>query len=300
MAVIIDGKALSAKLRSQLKADIENNLTSKGLKAPKLMVVLVGNDPASQIYVKNKVKACSDVGIISDTIILSETTSQQALDEVITKLNKDKTVNGILLQLPLPKHLDSKKTLNLISPEKDVDGLTNVNLGKLVNGDSTAIKSCTPSGVMEMLKEYSIPISGKKVAIINRTNLVGKPLSLLMTGADGTVTLCHSKTQNLKDITLTSDIVVTAVGKKNFITADMIKKGSTVIDVAIVRDENGKVCGDVDFENVSKKASHITPVPGGCGPMTITMLLKNTYETTLTQNKNKVKTTSTDTFRFYK
>lgn len=300
MAVIIDGKALSAKLRSQLKADIENNLTSKGLKAPKLMVVLVGNDPASQIYVKNKVKACSDVGIISDTIILSETTSQQALDEVITKLNKDKTVNGILLQLPLPKHLDSKKTLNLISPEKDVDGLTNVNLGKLVNGDSTAIKSCTPSGVMEMLKEYSIPISGKKVAIINRTNLVGKPLSLLMTGADGTVTLCHSKTQNLKDITLTSDIVVTAVGKKNFITADMIKKGSTVIDVAIVRDENGKVCGDVDFENVSKKASHITPVPGGCGPMTITMLLKNTYETTLTQNKNKVKTTSTDTSRFYK
>lgn len=300
MAVIIDGKALSAKLRSQLKADIENNLTSKGLKAPKLMVVLVGNDPASQIYVKNKVKACSDVGIISDTIILPETTSQQTLDEVITKLNKDKTVNGILLQLPLPKHLDSKKTLNLISPEKDVDGLTNVNLGKLVNGDSTAIKSCTPSGVMEMLKEYSIPISGKKVAIINRTNLVGKPLSLLMTGADGTVTLCHSKTQNLKDITLTSDIVVTAVGKKNFITADMIKKGSTVIDVAIVRDENGKVCGDVDFENVSKKASHITPVPGGCGPMTITMLLKNTYETTLTQNKNKVKTTSTDTSRFYK
>lgn len=300
MAVIIDGKALSAKLRSQLKADIENNLTSKGLKAPKLMVVLVGNDPASQIYVKNKVKACSDVGIISDTIILPETTSQQTLDEVITKLNKDKTVNGILLQLPLPKHLDSKKTLNLISPEKDVDGLTNVNLGKLVNGDSTAIKSCTPSGVMEMLKEYNIPISGKKVAIINRTNLVGKPLSLLMTGADGTVTLCHSKTQNLKDITLTSDIVVTAVGKKNFITADMIKKGSTVIDVAIVRDENGKVCGDVDFENVSKKASHITPVPGGCGPMTITMLLKNTYETTLTQNKNKVKTTCTDTSRFYK
>lgn len=283
MAVVIDGKELSAKIRAQLKVEIENNFTSKGLQPPKLTVVLVGNDPASQIYVKNKVKACNDVGIISDAKILPENTSQEELDKVITTLNADKSVNGILLQLPLPKHLNSQQTLNLICPEKDVDGLTNVNLGKLINGDKSAIKSCTPSGVMEMLRAYNISLSGKRVAIINRSILVGKPLSILMTNADATVTLCHSKTQNLKEITSNCDIIVTAVGKRNFITSDMIKDNSVIIDVAIVRDELGTVCGDVDFENVSKKAGFISPVPGGCGPMTITMLLKNTVKTTLTQ-----------------
>ncbi len=284
MATIIDGRALSNKIRQNIKSTIEEKLLLHGKPAPKLAVILVGDDPASKIYVSGKIKACGECGIVSESVILDATVSQKQLNDTIIRLNSDPSVNGILLQLPLPSHLDSNVALNLISAEKDVDGLTNVNLGKLISGDLSVIKSCTPSGVVEMLKEYNISIEGKRVAIINRSILVGKPLFHMLTSLNGTVTVCHSKTTDVKTITRECDIVVTAVGKKNFITADMIKPGATVIDVGIVRDEvTKKVCGDVDFENVSKVAGFISPVPGGCGPMTITMLLKNTLDTTLRQ-----------------
>lgn len=276
MTKIIDGKALSNKIRENLKQQIKTDFLDKNLNPPKLVVVLVGDDPASKIYTSNKAKACESVGIKSETINLPSTTSQAELNNLIKRLNADKTVNGILLQLPLPNGLNSDEAINLIDPSKDVDGLTSISLGKLVAGEKNAVGGCTPSGIIEMLKEYGVNPEGKNVVIINRSILVGKPLALMLTSLNATVTLCHSKTQNLKSHTKHADILITAVGKKNFITADMIKKNAVVIDVAIVRDENGKVCGDVDFENVKQKARLITPVPGGCGPMTITMLLKNT------------------------
>ena len=286
MATIIDGKALSKEIKDKLKATIETELIAEGKKAPKLTVVLVGNNMASKVYVSGKIKACKEVGIISDTITLPEETTQEELNETILNLNKDKSVNGILVQLPLPSHLNSNIALNLISPEKDVDGLTNINLGKLLSNDPSVIRSCTPLGVVTMLQAYGIDIEGANICIINRSILVGKPLYLMLTQLNGTVTMCHTRTKDIKAVTRNSDIVISAVGVKNFITADMIKPGAAVIDVGIVRDETSKkICGDVDFENVEKVAGYISPVPGGSGPMTITMLLKNTVNTTLSQNK---------------
>lgn len=286
MATIIDGKALSKEIKEKLKMTIQTELLDKAKKAPKLAVILVGNNMASKVYVSGKIKACKEVGIISETITLGEDVSQEELNQTILNLNQDASVNGILVQLPLPSHLNSNQAINLISPEKDVDGLTNINLGKLLSNDPSVIRSCTPLGVVTMLQSYGIDIEGKNIAIINRSILVGKPLYLMLTQLNGTVTMCHTRTKDIKAVTLNSDIVISAVGVKNFITADMIKPGATVIDVGIVRDENSnKICGDVDFENVSKVAEYISPVPGGSGPMTITMLLKNTVNTTLSQNK---------------
>ena len=286
MATILDGKELSKEIKQKLKMTIETELIAKGKSAPRLAVVLVGNNMASKVYVSGKIKACKEVGIISDTITLDENTTQEELNEKIKELNADKKVNGILLQLPLPSHLNPNVAINLISPEKDVDGLTNINLGKLLSNDPSVIRSCTPLGVVTILQSYGIDIEGKNIAIINRSILVGKPLYLMLTQLNGTVTMCHTRTKDIKAVTLNSDIVISAVGVKNFITKDMIKPDAVVIDVGIVREEkSNKICGDVDFEEVSKVASYITPVPGGTGPMTITMLLKNTVNTTLSQNK---------------
>lgn len=286
MATIIDGKALSKKIKEKLKTTIDTELISKGKQPPKLVVVLVGNNMASKVYVSGKIKACKEVGIKSETITLPEETTQEELNQTILTLNKDKSVNGILVQLPLPSHLNSNIALNLISPEKDVDGLTNINLGKLLSNDPSVIRSCTPLGVVTMLQSYGVEIEGANICIINRSILVGKPLYLMLTQLNGTVTMCHTKTKNIKEIAKNSDIIISAVGVKNFITADMVKEGATVIDVGIVRDEKTKkICGDVDFDNVAKVAGFISPVPGGSGPMTITMLLKNTVNTTLSQNK---------------
>lgn len=286
MATIIDGKALSKEIKEKLKTTIDTELISKGKQPPKLVVVLVGNNMASKVYVSGKIKACKEVGIKSETITLPEETTQEELNQTILTLNKDKSVNGILVQLPLPSHLNSNIALNLISPEKDVDGLTNINLGKLLSNDPSVIRSCTPLGVVTMLQSYGVEIEGANICIINRSILVGKPLYLILTQLNGTVTMCHTKTKNIKEIAKNSDIIISAVGVKNFITADMVKEGATVIDVGIVRDEKTKkICGDVDFDNVAKVAGFISPVPGGSGPMTITMLLKNTVNTTLSQNK---------------
>ncbi len=286
MATILDGKELSKEIKQKLKMTIETELIAKGKSAPRLAVVLVGNNMASKVYVSGKIKACKEVGIISDTVTLPEDTTQEQLNEKIKELNADKKVNGILLQLPLPGHLNPNVAINLISPEKDVDGLTNINLGKLISNDPSVIRSCTPLGVVTMLQSYGVEIEGKNIAIINRSILVGKPLYLMLTQLNGTVTMCHTRTKDIKAVTLNSDIVISAVGIKNFITKDMVKPDAVVIDVGIVREEkSNKICGDVDFEEVSKVASYITPVPGGTGPMTITMLLKNTVNTTLSQNK---------------
>lgn len=286
MATIIDGKELSKEIKQKLKLQIETELLAKGKSAPRLAVVLVGNNMASKVYVSGKIKACKEVGIISDSITLDENATQEELNAKIMELNNDKKVNGILLQLPLPGHLNPNEAINLISPEKDVDGLTNINLGKLISNDPSVIRSCTPLGVVTMLQSYGIDIEGKNIAIINRSLLVGKPLYLMLTQLHGTVTMCHTRTKDIKAVTLNSDIIVTAVGVKNFITQDMVKPGAVVIDVGIVRDEKtNKICGDVDFDNVKEVAGYISPVPGGSGPMTITMLLKNTVNTTLSQNK---------------
>lgn len=286
MATIIDGKALSKEIKEKLKITIETELLSKGKPAPKLAVILVGDNMASKVYVSGKIKACKEVGIISESVTLPEDTDQTTLNNTILSLNNDKSINGILLQLPLPSHLNSNEAINLISPEKDVDGLTNINLGKLLSNDPSCLRSCTPLGVVTMLQSYGVEIEGKNIAIINRSILVGKPLYLMLTQLNGTVTMCHTRTKDIKAVTKNSDIIVSAVGVKNFITADMVKPGAAVIDVGIVRDETSKkICGDVDYENVEKVAGYISPVPGGSGPMTITMLLKNTVNTTLSQNK---------------
>lgn len=271
--MILDGSKLALQLQAEIKEKIQKITKSK--KAVKLSVILVGDDMASKIYVAGKTRACLQAGIKFDLIKLPAKTSQKKLEDTIKELNADKDVTGILLQLPLPTHLNSSKALNCIDPEKDVDGLTDINLGRLFVGDTNGLIPCTPRGIMVLLGLNKIDLVGKNVAMIGRSNLVGKPLSLLLTQANATVTLCHTKTQNLSEITKKSDIVITAVGKRNFITADMIKKGAVVVDVGINRNEQGKVCGDVDFVKVSKKASAITPVPGGVGPMTITMLMNN-------------------------
>lgn len=281
MAISIDGKELAKKIRANLKIECEE-LKQKGIKA-KLAVILVGNDPASKVYVKNKSKACEDVGIEYEEYILEDTISQKDLIELIKKLNQDNTVNGILLQSPIPENLDINEAFRTIIPEKDVDGFNPVNVGKLVLNQDTFV-SCTPYGIMKMFEEYNIDLSGKNVVILGRSNIVGKPLLHCCLNKNATVTVCHSKTRNLKEKAKEADILISAIGKANFVTEDMVKQDAVVIDVGINRLDNGKITGDVDFENVKEKASYITPVPGGVGPMTIAMLMNNVIKATKRQN----------------
>lgn len=282
MATIIDGKALSKKLKDEMKVKIAQ--MKQGGMVPKLVVVLVGNDSASQVYVRNKHKSCLEVGIESEVIELPEETTQQELLDLVEKLNCDKTVNGILVQLPLPKQIDEKIVLRAILPEKDVDGFHPVNVGLLSIGDE-GFAPATPSGIMTILKEYGVQIAGKNCVVIGRSNIVGKPMAALMLKNNATVTVCHSKTENLSEITRRADIIIVATGKRHTLTADMVKDGVVVIDVGMNRNEQGKLCGDVDFEEVKEKASFITPVPGGVGPMTITELLRNTIFASEQQNR---------------
>lgn len=284
--ILLDGKTLSQKIKDNIKLSIEQKSFAEGFQAPKLAIIIVGNNLASLIYVANKLKSCNYVGIKTELFQFENDVSEEMLSSKICELNDDKEVNGILVQLPLPKSINAQKIINLISPGKDVDGLSEVNLGKLITNDSTAVNGCTPSGIIALLKEYDINLIGKNVVIINRSLLVGKPLSLMFLNEDATVTVCHSKTKNLKEKTLLADIIVVGVGLINFLKADMIKKGAIVIDVGTNRnDKTNKLQGDVDFKNVSKKASFITPVPNGVGPMTIAMLIKNTFEMAILQNK---------------
>ena len=274
MSILIDGKMLAAKLRGELKEKVALFKAEKGEIG--LAVVLVGEDPASQVYVRNKIKACEDVGIRSFSYHLPAESTQKEVESLIAELVASDKVDGILVQLPLPKHLDERKILKLIPPAKDVDGFCAENVGNLAMNRETIV-ACTPFGVMKMLEEYGIDPKGKSAVVLGRSNIVGKPMAMLLVNADATVTVCHSKTENLKEGCAGADILVVAIGRPKFVTADMVKKGAVVIDVGMDRDENGKLCGDVDFENVKEKASYITPVPGGVGPMTITMLLYNTY-----------------------
>lgn len=270
---LIDGKEVSTYIKNSVKSKVDA-LRSNG-KEITLAVIIVGNDPASRVYVNNKKKACEYVGFRSLEYALDEQTSEQELLELIDRLNKDKSVNGILCQLPVPEHIDEEKVIGRISPEKDVDGFSKINVGKLWVGDYD-LAACTPMGVMELLKYYNIDVNGKNCVIIGRSNIVGKPMAALLLEKNGTVTICHSRTKNLSEITSQADILVAAVGRAGFVTADMVKEGAVVIDVGINRNAEGKLCGDVDFDGVKDKTSYITPVPGGCGPMTIAMLMKNT------------------------
>ncbi len=273
MAKIIDGKKISAALLEKVKADVES-LKQSGTE-PCLAVILVGEDPASQVYVRNKKRACENVGIKSLEYLLPESTSESELLSLIWKLNHDASVHGILCQLPLPSHINEKNVLCSILPDKDVDAFHPQNVGHIVIGDAQLLP-CTPAGVMEMLRYEGISPEGKNCVVIGRSNIVGKPMSLMLLAANGTVTVCHSKTPDLAYHTKQADILVCAVGKKGLITADMVKEGAVVIDVSINRDSDGKLCGDVDFDAVFEKASYITPVPGGVGPMTIALLMQNT------------------------
>lgn len=283
MYKIIDGKKLAQSVRENLKDDIIK-FKEQYKKDIGLAVVLVGDNSASQVYVKNKIKACEEVGIKSHSFILPEHTTQKELDELVITLANNDNINGILVQLPLPKHLNSDRVLSLIPVEKDIDGFSKENMGKLCQGEECLV-ACTPYGVMRILESENIVLKGKKAVVVGRSNIVGKPMAMLLLNSDATVTICHSKTQNLKDECLQADILVAAIGKAKFITSDMVKDGAVVIDVGMNRDENGKLCGDVDFENVKDKCSYITPVPGGVGPMTITMLMYNTYLSALRQNE---------------
>ena len=273
MATIIDGKELSKKLKEQMK-DRVAQMRQQGI-VPKVVVVLVGNNSASEVYVRNKHKACGEVGIESEVIKMPEETTQQELLDVVKGLNEDRTVDGILVQLPLPGQINEKVVLRSILPEKDVDGFHPVNVGLLSIGDD-CYAPATPSGIIAMFKEYGIEIAGKHCVIIGRSNIVGKPMAALLLRHNATVTVCHSKTQNLGELTRQADIVIVATGHRHTLTADMVKEGAVVIDVGMNRNELGKLCGDVDFDEVKEKASFITPVPGGVGPMTITELLENT------------------------
>lgn len=273
MATIIDGKELSKKLKEQMK-DRVAQMRQQGI-VPKLVVVLVGNNSASEVYVRNKHKACGEVGIESEVIKMPEETTQQELLDVVKGLNEDRTVDGILVQLPLPSQINEKVVLRSILPEKDVDGFHPVNVGLLSIGDD-CYAPATPSGIIAMFKEYGIEIAGKHCVIIGRSNIVGKPMAALLLRHNATVTVCHSKTQNLGELTRQADIVIVATGHRHTLTADMVEEGAVVIDVGMNRNELGKLCGDVDFDEVKEKASFITPVPGGVGPMTITELLENT------------------------
>ena len=272
MAKIIDGKQISLDIKNELKEKVAK-YKEQGIEIT-LAVVKVGNDPASAVYVRNKEKACEYVGINSKTLALPEETTEEELLNVVRELNEDKNVNGILVQLPLPKHIDESKVLLTIDSTKDVDGFHPVNIGKMVIGEDTFLP-CTPAGIIEMIKRTDIDIEGKECVVIGRSNIVGKPMAMLMLKENATVTIAHSRTKDLKEVTKRADIIVAAIGKAKFVTADYVKEGAVVIDVGMDRDENGKLCGDVDFESVSKVASAITPVPGGVGPMTVTMLLVN-------------------------
>ncbi len=273
MAEIIDGKRISKEIRGEIAAECAA-LTEKGI-VPGLAVVIVGTDPASQVYVRNKKKACEEVGFHSEVYELPEETTEAELLALVERLNGDPAIHGILVQLPLPKHLDDKLIIDHIDPAKDVDAFHPVNVGKIMIGDYDFLP-CTPAGVMALLEKSGIEVSGKECVVLGRSNIVGKPQAMLLLHANGTVTVCHSKTKNLAEITRRADILVAAIGKADFITGDMIKEGAVVIDVGMNRRPDGKLTGDVDFASVEPKASHITPVPGGVGPMTITMLLKNT------------------------
>ncbi|MGM9645138.1 MAG: bifunctional methylenetetrahydrofolate dehydrogenase/methenyltetrahydrofolate cyclohydrolase FolD [Eubacteriales bacterium] len=285
MAEIIDGKKVSAQMREQIKSETEEFFRKYEVR-PGLAVIIVGDDPASKVYVNNKEKACAQVGYYSEVYHLPETTEMNELLGLIDRLNKDEKINGILCQLPLPKHLDEEQIILKISPEKDVDAFHPINTGKIMIGDYDFLP-CTPAGVMKLIESTGTDITGKECVVVGRSNIVGKPQAMLLLQKNGTVTICHSKTRNLKEVTSRADILVVAIGKADFITADMVKEGAVVIDVGMNRKADGKLTGDVDFESVSKKASYITPVPGGVGPMTITMLLQNTLTAAKKQLKAK-------------
>lgn len=280
MSRIIDGKVISASVKERVKAEV-SALKEKGITVG-LAVIIVGEDPASKVYVSNKKKACENLGIISEEYALPENTTNEELLALIKELNNKPSINGILCQLPLPRHLDEKLIINSIDPEKDVDAFHPFNVGKIMIGDFYFLP-CTPAGVMEMLKYENIEVEGKNCVVIGRSNIVGKPMNMLLLHQNGTVTVCHSKTKNLESICRNADILVAAVGRPKFVTEDMVKEGAVVIDVGINR-VDGKLCGDVDFENVKNKASAITPVPGGVGPMTIAMLMQNTLTAAKKQN----------------
>ena len=274
MATIIDGKKTAAEVRFELKEKVDKIVIEKK-KRPALAVILVGEDPASQVYVRNKQKACDDVGIASEVVTLAADITQEILEFIINSYAARVDIDGILVQMPLPEGLDAEKALACIPPEKDVDAFHPTNVGHIMRGDYKFLP-CTPAGVMELLHRYGITPAGKKCVVVGRSDIVGKPMAMMLLHENGTVEICHSRTANLAEETRSADILVAAIGKPKFITADMVKEGAVVIDVGINRMEDGKLCGDVDFENVEPKASFITPVPGGVGPMTVAMLMKNT------------------------
>ena len=282
MAEIISGKIISAAVKERIAAEV-SELKSKGM-TPGLAVIIVGTDPASQVYVGSKERTCIELGMYSEKYELPESTTNEELLALVEKLNNDDRIHGILCQLPLPKHLDEKAVIDAIKPSKDVDAFHVQNVGKIMLGDYDFLP-CTPAGIMEMLKYSNIDPQGKHCVVIGRSNIVGKPMAMLMLHANATVTICHSRTQNLKEICREADILIASVGKAKFVTPDMVKDGAVVIDVGINRDENGKLCGDVDYAAVEPKCASITPVPGGVGPMTIAMLMQNT----LTSAKRSMK-----------
>ena len=282
MSIILDGKETARKIRERLTNEVAE-LRKNGV-TPKLAVIMVGDDKASTIYVRNKSKACDEIGIEFTEHLLPENTTQTELLKLIDELNSNKEINGILLQSPIPKHLDINEAFRKILPDKDVDGFNPVNVGKLVLGQNTFV-SCTPFGIIKLLEEYNISLEGKNAVIIGRSNIVGKPMSQCLLNKNATVTICHSKTNNLKEFTKKADILVSAIGKPKFVTKDMVKEGAIVLDVGINRNLEGKVCGDVDFENIKNMTSYITPVPGGVGPMTIAMLMNNVVKATKIQRR---------------
>lgn len=281
MYKLISGKEVSQAVKLRVCDDVKD-LKAQGIE-PCLAVILVGDDPASRVYVNNKKKACEFCGIRSLEYVLPAETTEEELIALVENLNNDKTVNGILCQLPLPRHLDEKKILNLIKPEKDVDAFHPENVGHIMIGDFNFLP-CTPAGIMEMLRYENISLDGKNCVVIGRSNIVGKPMAMLMLKENATVTICHSRTKNLKEIVADADVIVAAVGRPKFVTADMVKDGAVIIDVGINRMDDGSLCGDVDFEACKGKASYITPVPGGVGPMTIATLMQNTITATRIQN----------------
>ena len=274
MAKIIDGKAISAQIRSEIKQGAEDFAQRHGVR-PGLAVIIVGTDPASQVYVRNKKRACDEVGFYSESYELPEQTSQEELIALVDKLNADEKIHGILCQLPLPRHLDENEVILRIDPKKDVDAFHPYNVGKIMIGDYDFLP-CTPAGVMALLERSGIEVSGKECVVVGRSNIVGKPQAMLLLHSHGTVTVCHSRTKDLAEVCRRADILVAAIGKADFFKADMVKEGAVVIDVGMNRRADGKLTGDVDFAEVEQKASYITPVPGGVGPMTITMLMQNT------------------------
>ena len=285
MAQIIDGKAISAAVRAEITEETKTFVENTGV-TPGLAVIIVGTDPASQVYVRNKRKACTEVGFYSEAYELPEETTQEALEALVDQLNADPKIHGILVQLPLPRHLDEQRILLRISPAKDVDAFHPYNVGRIMIGDYHYLP-CTPAGVMELLKRSGVDCNGKECVVVGRSNIVGKPMAMLLLQANGTVTICHSRTKNLSEMTRRADILVAAIGKPEFFTADMVKPGAVVIDVGMNRrPTDGKLCGDVDYASVEPVASYITPVPGGVGPMTIAMLMKNTVKAALL-NKTK-------------